>query len=313
MKFFDLFKHFICEKEKELKEATLDLYKRIYDHHFYYLDDRVVENFTSKTIDEWLQTLQDNNTNKQRFSFNHELELMKNIISHYNEFFDGDLRIFKRRHISLAKVKNRPDAPSKEFKEEEFKKFLCSIGILYGENYYMLALIQYYEALRISEAYALHYDDFYISENPFESYVIVRRSVVFTHNSQKRSYIQSGFKNRKQKELPLIPEVWIFLKNHLEKYKGNYLFMPDGKPKEYHTIQRAYNTAFKCADLPYRSTHILRHGGASRIYNKSGGNVICASEILGNSQKETIKTYAHPYKSTLQNELKKMYKTDPNF
>lgn len=309
MKLKELFDHFILEKEKDLKAVTIDLYKRIYEHHFYFLNDRVVENFTSKTIDEWLQTLQDKNTNKQRYNFNHELDLMKNIISHYNEFFDGELRIFKQRHLKLAKVKNKNEEVSKEFPENEFKKFLGSIGILYGEKYYMLALIQYYEALRISEAYALHYSDFHMSEDPFSSYVVIQRSVVFTHNSKKKSYIQKGFKNRKQKELPLIPEVWIFLKNHLEAYKDKYLFMPNGIPEEYHTIQRAYNTAFKCCQLPYRSTHILRHGGASRIYNLSGGNVICASQLLGNTEKETLKTYAHPYRNTLQMELKKMYET----
>ena len=54
------------------------------------------------------------------------------------------------------------------------------------------------------------------------------------------------------------------------------------------------------ANLPYRSTHILRHGGCSRLFNMSGGNVIIASQLLGNSEKETLKTYAHGYSGTLQ-------------
>ena len=231
---------------------------------------------------------------------------MKNIINHYNEFFDGDLRIFKKRHDKLSKVKNKDIDSDKSFNESDFKKFLSALNILYGEKFYMLALIQYYEALRISEAYAVHYNDFHLSENPFDSYVEIKRSVVFTHTSKKRSYIQNGFKNNRTKELPLIPEVWIYLKNNLDKYKDRFLFIEDGI-QEYHNIQRAYNNAFKFAALPYSSTHILRHGGASRIFNLSGGNIICASQLLGNTQQETIKTYAHPYKNTLQNELKKIY------
>lgn len=307
MYFKELFNHFMSIKKNDIRVSTLDLYKRMYHLHFHILDNKVVEDFSCKTIDDWLLTLKDRNTNRQRFSFDNELTLMKNIINHYNEFFEGDLRIFKKKHLKLSKVKPKQPKEDKSFNEKEFKEFLDCIGALYGEKFYMLALIQYYEALRISEAYALHYSDFHMTDSPFTSYIEVRRSVVFTHNSKKRSYIQECLKNRTSKELPILPEVWGFLKSHLEKYKNKYLFMPNGKPEEYHTLQRAYNTAFRSANLPYSSTHILRHGGASRIFNITGGNIICTSELLGNTQEETIKTYAHPYRDTLRSELERIY------
>lgn len=307
MLFQDVFKEFINTKKSLLKQNTIDLYERIYHLHFSFFKDKDVDSFTPKTIDDWIFQLRLDNKNKQRENFDHELCLLKNIVNFYNEFFDGSIEVFKKRHALKSKLKLKTKKQNKELKESEFLKFSNKLALLYGQEAEMLAILQYYEALRISEAVAIHYNDIHLNyDNPYLSYITINKSVVFTHSSTKKSYLQEGFKNGMLKTLPLMPEVFIYLRNRLEKYKDQFLFIENGIP-EFSKIQRMYNRAFQLSDLPYSSTHILRHGGCSRIFNFSGGNVLIASQLLGNSTKETLKTYAHVYQNTLQNFSSSLY------
>ena len=301
MLFQDVFNEFLEKKKFKIKENTIDLYKRIYNQHFLFFKDMEIEKFTPVTVDDWLSYLRCKNKNKQRMNFDHELTLLKTIVNFYFDQHDVKLEIFRKRHNENAIVKIKHEKVNKELKEEEFLQFLHWLGILYGEKYMMLAVIQYYQALRISEAVAIHYKDFKLDyQFPYNSTLTIQRSVVFTHLTEKKSYMQDGFKNGNIKIQPVIPQVYLFMKDRLDRYTGQYLFIEDGI-MEFYKIKNAYTKAFKRAGLPYSSTHILRHGGCSRLFNLSNGNIIIASQILGNSQEETIKTYAHGYNNTLKN------------
>lgn len=301
MLFQDVFKEFIERKKFKIKQSTIDLYERLYQQHFLFFKDMEIEKFTTSTVDNWISYLHCKNKNKQRMSFDHELTLLKTIVNYYWDQHDVKLDIFKKRHTENIIVKVKSKKISKELTEEEFKLFLHWLSILYGERYTMLAVIQYYQALRISEAIAVHYNDFKLDyQNPFNSSLTIQRSVVFSHRTDKKSYLQDGFKNGDIKIQPVIPQVYFYLKDRLNKYTDQYLFINDNIP-EFYKIKNAYTKAFKRAGLPYSSTHILRHGGCSRLFNISGGNIIIASQILGNSQEETIRTYAHGYNNSLKN------------
>lgn len=292
MLFQDVFKEFIDRRKFKVKESTLDLYKRIYEKHFQFFNNMEIEEFTPVTVDNWLSNLKCNNVNKQRMNFDHELTLLKTIVNFYWDQHDVKLDIFKKRHIENGIIKVKSKEVKKELKEEEFLQFLHWLGILYGEKFVMLAVIQYYQALRISEAVAIHYNDFHLDYRyPFNSTLTIQRSVVFTHRTEKKSYLQNGFKNGTIKIQPVIPQVYLYMRDRLDKYEGQYLFIQD-EIMEFFKIKNAFSKA---------STHILRHGGCSRLFNLSNGNIIIASQILGNTQQETIKTYAHGYSNTLKN------------
>jgi integrase len=67
---------------------------------------------------------------------------------------------------------------------------------------------------------------------------------------------------------------------------------PDGSLLAYRQLQHAYNEAFKAAGLPFRSTHILRHGGARLLYNRTRGDLEVAKQQLGNADLQSVLTYA---------------------
>lgn len=309
MKLDTLFQEFIEKKKAHIKESTINLYIRMFRLHFDFFKGIEIEQFTAAIVDDWLTHLRVRNQNVQRLSFDHELTLLKTLVNYYWDEHDVKLDIFKKRHINNAVVKKRIYKLNRELKEDEFKLFAHWLNLLYGEQYTMLAIIQYYQALRISEAFAIHYDCFSLDyKNPLNSTLTIKESVVFTHETGKKSKIQQGFKNGLIKVQPLLPQVFFYIKDRLEQYRDKYLFFENTENiPEFYKIKNAYTKAFKRANLPYSSTHILRHGGCSRIYNLSGGNIIVASQLLGNSEQETIKTYAHGYNETLSLFTKSLY------
>ncbi len=77
------------------------------------------------------------------------------------------------------------------------------------------------------------------------------------------------------------------------RYEGakGLIFQLEGTHLEYRAIQSAYDRAFKKADLPYRGTHVMRHGGCRRVYNE-GGDLAVAQQLLGNSDLKSTLVYA---------------------
>jgi hypothetical protein len=68
---------------------------------------------------------------------------------------------------------------------------------------------------------------------------------------------------------------------------------------EYHVIRDSYNTAFRKAGLPYSATHVMRHGWTREILDDTNGDFAVAGQLLGNTDRESINTYAKRNKSAL--------------
>lgn len=71
-------------------------------------------------------------------------------------------------------------------------------------------------------------------------------------------------------------------------------------PLTYRQIQSAYDQAFHKAGLPYRGTHVLRHGGCRRVYNATGGDLALAQQLLGNADLQSTLVYAQRDKGALK-------------
>lgn len=314
----NVFTEFLRIKSLFLKPNTISLYERMFKLHFKFFDNKEIEDLVSNDIDEWIGQLRKNKNNK-RFSFEHELCLLQNIISFYNEYIDGNrhkIDVIKKRHRLLSTIVDKKNIEkNKELTEEEFIKFKEKIYTFYGEKYELMVILQYYQALRISEVVSLHYNDIHICRsNPALSTITINKSIAYNHGHGLQDRIQAGYKNGKLKILPLMPEVYKYLVNRIDKYKGKYLFLEDEtKILSYTKIQKIYNRAFKESDLPYRSTHVLRHGGCRLVYNRSKGNVIIASQLLGNTEAQTLKVYAKGYKKELFEYVTNCYTTSLTF
>jgi site-specific recombinase XerC len=128
------------------------------------------------------------------------------------------------------------------------------------------------------------------------------RSVCYPHRGGEEAFIKGGFKNAQAnkgvKEQPMFPEVFEALQGIKQPGKTGLLFHIDGKPIPYRIIQCHFNRSFKRAELPYRGTHVMRHGGCRRVFNEVAELPI-AQQLLGNSDLKTTLVYAKRHAGAL--------------
>jgi integrase len=219
---------------------------------------------------------------------------------------DDDFRWpLKARHRDDAKVVRDSGKRDRDLPPEQFALVRDPIRNLYGQQWASLFTVQWREALRISEAAALHWEDVHLDfKNPECSYIRVCRHVEWTRKSSGESRITDGFKNSKAlggvKELPLFPEAFDALKElYYIGAKGLVFKDEAGSFFSFRCIQHRYERAFVKAGLPFTGTHTLRHGGCRAIYNETG-DVALAGMLLGNEDSDTVKVYARRDKKALQ-------------
>jgi len=269
-----------------------------------------IHEITPQRIDLWFDQLKNPKSwtmqSKKRTTFKNELKLLSTILTYFSDYHDDPEFQFpiKPRH-RLAVRLNRSRVKSKDLREEEFFLFreqLRPLGVT-GELLAVLATVQYYQALRISEAAALHWEDVELDfASPSRSRVRVTRMVVWPRKKEIPSFIQHGFKNAKSnggmKEQPMFPETFEALSALYEPGAKGLIFQAEGSHLEYGTIQRTYDRSFQKASLPYSGTHVMRHGGCRRVYNEQG-DLAVAQQLLGNSDLKSILVYAKRNASAL--------------
>lgn len=294
-----------------LKLSTRISYENLLRLFFGSLQDCTMHELTSQKLDSWLDDLKSPENwimqSKKRTTFKNELKLLATILNYYGDYHDEDAGFrfpIKDRHRKAVRL-NRQKARPKDLKEEEFFLFRETLRTLNanGEMMATLATVQYYQALRISEVAALHWQDISLDPTlPSGSRLKVARLVVWPRRKELSSHIQNGFKNAGSndgvKEQPMFPETFdAFSKMHYEGAHG-LIFQIEGKHLEYRAIQSAFDRSFKKANLPYRGTHVMRHGGCRRVYNE-GGDLAVAQQLLGNSDLKSTLVYAKRSASAL--------------
>jgi site-specific recombinase XerD len=85
----------------------------------------------------------------------------------------------------------------------------------------------------------------------------------------------------------------------------------EGEPLKYRAIQAHYDRAFERAKLPYRGTHVMRHGGCRRVFNEVAELPI-AQQLLGNSDLKTTLVYAKRHASALTKVAHKYWERKPS-
>ena len=96
----------------------------------------------------------------------------------------------------------------------------------------------------------------------------------------------------------MFPETFQALLPMYKDGKKGLIFDYEGEPVPYRIIQAQFDRAFRWAELPYRGTHVMRHGGCRRIYNEHG-DLSIAQQMLGNSDLKTTLIYAKRQASAL--------------
>lgn len=284
-----------------LKPSSSELYNRyLNSKYFDFLKGFKVREIRPVVIDEWIAYLKSLPSNKNRTSFTIQFDLFRTILKYYSELDDGFISPIKPRHLLNIVVK--PLAfKNTDLLEKDFLVFRNELAKLKnGLILSTLATVQYYQALRVCEAAALTEKDFVIDNaNPINSRIIIGKSVRYDSKKQAAE-VQNGFKNAKsnngKKEQPLFNPSYKQLMFFLNKreIENTYLFSnPNGSLLNYRAIESAYNRAFVKAGLSFTGTHILRHGGARRLFDSTNGDWGATKQLLGNSDMRTVQIYAN--------------------
>jgi integrase len=305
-----------------IQPGTQRQYEKLLKLHFSFLMNLPLLQITPSVVDGWIDRLKDENSNgmksKTRKSFDHELTLLSTILHFCVEYDDeGKFRFpVKDRHRKAIYLNRKSKPRLKQISEQEYLQFLNGLAQdKYGMVMVPLAVVQFYEALRISEAAALHWEDVvFNSASPSDSSIRVSKKIEWPRKKGCPSFVAEGFKNSDAndgaKELPLFPKVYDVL-NELPKEKPTGLiFQIDGRHLEYHTIKNAYDRAFKRAGLPHKATHIMRHGGCQLQYEK-GGDLDVAKQLLGNTNMQSVLVYAQRSKTALTKVVKQDWENHP--
>ena len=280
--------------------------------HFRALLDLTINKITSVRIDEWILSLKNNQQRATRTSFDKELDALKTVLSFYKEHLDEPYELpIKKRHYELAFVKEKIVRNS-VITEAEFLRFRAELlksknGLMFAA----LATFQFYHALRISEAGGIFKKDLKFNSNSEMNTFIIQRSLKWEHEENSVPTIEENFKNSKvvgTKTGILHNEASKLIQQLLLTNDSNSegVFVINGKYLTYRKIQHEYDKAMTSAGLPFKSTHILRKGGATDIYNKTG-SVAMVQAVLGVSSMEIAQVYAKPQDSLLQNYYKETY------
>lgn len=254
------------------KETTRIFYDKIVEH-FGPLLGVEVEALTPRHIDAWLATLKSPEYCKKYRSTKHTLEkeheALRAMINWHREVNDETKLVspFKKRHLKMLKVKEKTSTVPKFMTEDEFGLWLEHLK---RDSFliYVLALTQIRQVLRISEAAAMKWQNLNLTTR---SYTVCEH-VIWPRVNGAPPQILPGTKTLKGGD-SFVSNLWKDVTDLLEvlagERQGDLIFTMNGKPLEYRQIQYRYNKAFESAGLPFRSTHVCRHSGATDFLAKT--------------------------------------------
>ncbi len=252
-----------------------------------------IRQVTPAAVDDWIRWLkEDPNRFKRaviRTAFKYELVLLQTVLRYYEHYRDDPAFTMpvKKRHHEAATLRNRRNVKAKDLTEGDFLVFRQRLEQRYGVDTAALATLQFYQALRVSEAVALRWEDVsFDPKEPWKSRLSFRQHVLYVRSKGGKDSIEAGLKNSDQgKEHPMLPEVYGMLRRmHRPGAKG-LVFRSEGREfLSYHQVRHRYTRAFEDLGLPYSSTHVMRHGGTRKTFDETGGDLGIAAQQLGNSR-----------------------------
>lgn len=286
-----------------LGEGTKVRYDNLLRLYFEDLQKVEMAELTPARVDEWIAWMKSDPDRykkaRHRTSFHHELTLLKTILSYYDSYCDDDSfrSPVKARHRVAIRLRNRPKSRPKDLSEADFFAFRQRLEADFGLPVAVLATLQYYDALRISEAVPLRWSNVRFDwTSPRRSRLIFDEHVVFARSKAVRDFVEPGLKNRDDgKEHPMLPEVFTMLRRLWKPGAKGLVFAPPRGDQDffsYRQVQYRYNKTFERLGLAYSSTHIMRHGGTRKTFDETGGDYGIAGQQLGNSDRKSIETYA---------------------
>lgn len=140
--------------------------------------------------------------------------------------------------------------------------------------------------VRVGEACGLHWDAVDLEQGS----VRIIRTVSWDHNSRQPQLMQHTKTEESIRVLP-IPEELRTMLMLVEGDESGPVFHRNGNLLRYNAVQSAFNAGFRALELPWRSTHILRHTYGT-LALKATGNLGSVQASLGHKSRSVTERYA---------------------
>ncbi|WP_374030000.1 tyrosine-type recombinase/integrase [Bdellovibrio bacteriovorus] len=240
-----------------------------------------------------------------RTSFEKEFQTLKVLFRWYQNNYDDAAIIlpFKKRHSEQIRVKAKKNTAKKYMTDDETTLFLSHLR---KDSYlfYVLAFVQLKQMLRISEVTAMKWRNLNVTEKVYD----LCEHITWPRIKDMLSEVTPGTKNLRAGSiytLNLFTEVAELISTLPTKKGCDLIFHVDGEMLTYRQVQYRYDKAFAAAGLPYRSTHVLRHTGATSFYNETGD--LLALQQMGTwSDVRMPQHYAKVKSSRAQNAIREL-------
>ena len=217
-------------------------------------------------IHTWMDWLKKHPTakNASRKTFQFELKVLNIILNWYKNFVNEDFNIpITKQHKKSCQYKIIPPrCPDYFMRPTETRKWLNWIKENRDPVFWRIAFFMLLTGVRICEVCAMKWDAINLEEGTAR----VMRIIRWDFHTRKPKLVETT-KTHTSSRLLILPDDLIHvLKKMKEESLGNGLIFFNSnseKPLNYVTIQRVFNHGFKALNLPWRSTHILRHSYAT--------------------------------------------------
>lgn len=306
--FKELYNLFYEFQEDKVKTST----KRNYKNKITYLKPFLNKKIYEIDIDlymKWHKEL--NQTNLGTRTKIDILKFFKSILNFGTRWYGYDFKILYNKLIGFK----RPDELPKEMDYYTLKEFVQYIAVEKDLKYRCLFMCLYFCGLRIGEIRGLTWDCV-----DFEKKTIrVNKNIVDVPN-KKKSYTVTSPKTAKSiRTIPLCISVvdgLIKYKQVCQKYyhfsKYWYVF-GDIDPIGSSTIRDRNKKNAELANLKHIRIHDFRHSCVSFLIDQ-GANITLVASYMGHTKiDETLNTYAHLYRNTLEGIVEKMDINIKNF
>ena len=251
--------------------------------------------FKAQAVYTWIEWLKKHKTSKnpRRKTFLRELELLQTILQWHRNFVDEDFNVpVTKRHKQLCYYKPVPPRrPDYYAKPEELRAFIR----WFRENnsnpvYWQLALFMILTGARVSEACGLCWDSVDLERGQAR----VIQKMGWDHKT-KKPYLEQTTKTDASVRILLLSEELVEvlkeMKQESDNEQGLIFVGQDNSGLKYNAIQVAFNKGFKALNLPWRSTHILRHSYATGALMATQ-SISAVQATLGHTTSRMTEKYA---------------------
>ena len=269
MFFSDCFEQYLKEAFSFYKKSTQQSYETKFEYFKQSPLSKVrMDCFNSKSVYHWINWLKKHPTakNEGRKSFISELKFLVTILNWYRNFVDEDFNVpITKQHRKLCYYKTLPPKrPDYYARPDELRLWIKWLKARQSNPvYWRLASFMLLTGARVGEACGMLW-----SAVDFKQGVarVVRR--IRWDQKTKKPYLEDTTKTETSARLLVLSNELIGILKEMkeEKKKDEDALLFTNKKSSaltYSSIQSAFNAGFMALNLPWRSTHILRHSYAT--------------------------------------------------